>query len=461
MARKCHDKPSQPTVSSRSEEPAPNESLAGRVQVLERMLKAVMEPPQAGSHDVGWSARPQAWHSLPMPNASIWAPRQTNTRSRELSPPKSPPCLGDEESDIFMTSGSPRADLSLSSQLADSEDAFGQSHRSTPKQTKEEHNNIEVQVYLPTPSKLQTLLDVYFCDVDSYFPFVERKETEPRIFETLRQLGYSEHRPQVTVGFGQLSLMSLLFNMLAIAECLNSETGACDDARPGWPLYVEGSRLAQRFSCTKNVDLDLVRHHVLGAAYLLHSEQLRSASRAVLASYQFATIIRLHDQKAWLGQSSDEVVARKRLWWTLFWLDRRIAQKSGYAYHIRNQDFSVEDFSARPKPDRISPPGDAPNVGLVHTRQETQDYLQVMINLGKLWGLIWDAFFATGADRLGNWEEIELMDTRILNVRRRLPPDLTWDPDLLHQYIAQGQKEPPLRRRIGIHTVSFRLRNDP
>jgi hypothetical protein len=48
-----------------------------------------------------------------------------------------------------------------------------------------------------------------------------------------------------------------------------------------------------------------------------------------------------------------------------------------------------------------------------------------------------------------------LADTRILIFRRQLPPELTWDTDKVASYIAGGEEEPIVRRRLAIFIVDF------
>jgi hypothetical protein len=87
-----------------------------------------------------------------------------------------------------------------------------------------------------------------------------------------------------------------------------------------------------------------------------------------------------------------------------------------------------------------------------------KDYVQVLINLARLWGQVWDKFFAIGVTRKTDWMEVEIMDTQILNVRRQLPANMTWEPDKMAEYTLNGEPEPQLRRRLHIYTVSHRAK---
>ena len=351
-------------------------------------------------------------------------------------------------------------DVSLSSQVA----AMG-AYLSRPTSPKPPNSGRHIPksqmlVELPDPPMLQHLLDVYFRDFDCYFPFLQRESTEPRIYTLIRRLGYSSYNRMLLVANQDLALIALTCLMLAMAECLDSEHGACDtDSRPGWPMYLQGFRAVQRFFFTKDIDLDVVRTQCLIAAYLMHSEILRAASHAISVVLQLANDIKLNDQRAWVTETPDEIASRQLLWWTIFFLDRRIAQKASLPYHIRDTEFQVDDFkntSSNQQPERSSiEPLSIPlaQKGRLST-QTVKDYVQVLINLARLWGQIWDTFFAIGVTRKTDWMEVEIMDTQILNARRQLPSGLTWETSKMTDYALNGEPEPHLRRRLHIYTVS-------
>ncbi|KAK3117447.1 hypothetical protein LTR53_001212 [Teratosphaeriaceae sp. CCFEE 6253] len=78
--------------------------------------------------------------------------------------------------------------------------------------------------------------------------------------------------------------------------------------------------------------------------------------------------------------------------------------------------------------------------------------MQSLINLARLWGNVWDTFFAVGATKTGGWMEIEIMDARILNTRRQLPDSLVWDSNEFADYAMNGENELHIRRRLQLHT---------
>lgn len=294
-------------------------------------------------------------------------------------------------------------------------------------------------VELPRPARLNALLDVYFCDLDSFFPFIERDGTRARVHTTLQRLGHTDNQPIIDVKLGSYSIIALLCNMLAVAECFCISGVGSHEIRPGWSLFLRGRKLIQHYSSLKHIDIHLIQYHALSSEYLMQSELLHDASQAISNAAQLAMRARLNEERVWGVLSNREIRNRKRLWWTVYFLDRKISQRTGSPYIIRDTEVAVSDFSL-PSTDR------------------TDCYMQVLVDLGKLWSRIWDTFFAGAAPKPVDWKEVEVMDTRILVVQRELASELAWETDFLDGvYIAQRETESHIRRRLAIFIVSLPL----
>jgi hypothetical protein len=312
------------------------------------------------------------------------------------------------------------------------------------------HTKAGLLVRLPDPASIKHLFDVYFRDCDSYFPFLDRQELEPRMYRVIHRLGYSAHNTAILVHVDDTATVALMCIMMAIAECMDPSEGVCDgDSKPGWERYLLFHRAIQRLFRSGPLDLDVVGAQVLAASYLMHCEALEAASQAIAVAWQLAMSIRLNNQKAWPKKEAKETLQRQQLWWTIYFLDRQISRRSGIPYHIRDTEFDVDDFTKNETtvdggPGRLPP----------HPSTISKSYMQGLINLARLWGNVWDTFFAVGATKTGDWMEIEIMDARILNTRRQLPETLTWDPNDLTSYTLNGEDELHIRRRLQLYTVS-------
>ncbi|EWY79377.1 hypothetical protein FOYG_17455 [Fusarium oxysporum NRRL 32931] len=347
----------------------------------------------------------------------------------------------DDDGDQFALPPTTHDDLTLSSQVAAMSALLSRPPSPKPGSSCRQTATFQVLIQFPDTSTLQHLLDVYFRDMNSYFPFLNRQDIELRIYSVVGRLGYSSYNRSVAVTKEDLSIIALTYIMLAMADCVDPGEGACDgDAKPGWERYLQSCRAIQHFSHSKTLNLDVVRAQCLVAAYLMHVEVLRAASQAISAAWQQAISIRLNDKKTWPAEDAQEILQRQQLWWTMYFLDRQISRRSGIAYHIRDTEFDVDDFTVHPENN------------VTQQTKVTESYLQALISLARLWGRVWDTFFAVGATNKGDWMEVELMDARILNARRGLPKTLTWDSNEIFNYAASDEDEPRIRRRLQIFT---------
>lgn len=353
----------------------------------------------------------------------------------------------DDNANQFAVRATAHDDLSLSSQVAAMSALLSRPPSPKPGSGKQ-NTRLEVLVEFPDPPSLQHLLDVYFRDMDNYFPFLDRQDTESRIYSVIRRLGYSSYNRMLVVTTEDLPVIALACIMLALAECVDSGEGACDgDTKPGWERYLQSYRAIHCFSQCKTLDLNIVRAQCLVAAYLMHCESLNAASEAVSVTWRLATSIRLNNKRAWPNEDAKRTLQRQQLWWTIYYLDRQISRRSGAAYHIRDTEFDVDDFTLNGNAADGNP--------LPQTDWHssiTRSYLQALIALARLWGQVWDTFFAVGATKKGDWMEVEIMDARILNTRRQLPKALTWDSDELANYMLAGEDDPHIRRRLLLFT---------
>lgn len=130
------------------------------------------------------------------------------------------------------------------------------------------------------------------------------------------------------------------------------------------------------------------------------------------------------------------------LWWSLYHIDRRLAEKSGRPYFIRDIEINVDDFS-EDKTSEMSYPDS-------HVRS----YLQCVIAWGRLWSQTWDTFFALKAPKLGDQSAIEAMDRQIQDLRSQLPSLLTWDSASFESYTKAGEDQRMIRFRLLSNTVN-------
>lgn len=203
------------------------------------------------------------------------------------------------------------------------------------------------------------------------------------------------------------------------------------------------SRHAQR-SSRLDLDLDLVCFHVLQAWYFHYVDNLAEASKSVALAVALSLRGGLNDQSSFSARAPEDRLSRKALWWTLYYLDRRVAEKCGQPYYLRDAEIDVDDFSS------LTSSGSMAWAG---SDTRALFYLQGMITWARLWAQVWDRFFALRASSLGDAEAVAAMDALIQSATRNLPHELTWDTGSLQDYVASGEDSRDTRYRLLTYTV--------
>ncbi|KAH8819259.1 hypothetical protein F5884DRAFT_848585 [Xylogone sp. PMI_703] len=365
------------------------------------------------------------------------------------------------ETDTFDLHSSNSNDLSLSSQLGALRKLL-KVRSGVSRRTSQAPNSASVfPLELPRPSRLRYLLYVYFREMGSYFPFLDQHDIEIRALKAAEVLGYTEYDIIIDVDTSYCTIIALLCNIIAIGECMDPEDNNSEDSRPGWTMYVRGRKLLQHCLSLKIVNLDLVRYHTLSALYMINAELLQSASHALATAIQLAMIIRLNNQALWGDCPPEDQESRKRLWWTIYFLDRRISQRSGTPYLIRDSEVAVEEFGSKL---RVLD-GNLEATNYLSDSIYVNNYFQALINFSRVWSHTWDTFYAALAPKRGDWQEVEITDARILLVRRQFPPELTWDTRQAASYVSKGEPEPHIRRRLSmfirINLLRMIIRQNP
>jgi hypothetical protein len=304
-----------------------------------------------------------------------------------------------DDTDTF-ENGTGSNNLSLSAQLADLQKHLRLSSGLTRRAPQSSGYNRIFPLELPHPRRLHYLLGVYFGEMDSFFPLLDRKSTEARLFGALQTLGYSDCNVIIDVDTAHYPVIALLCSLLVLGECQDPEIKGCDDSRPGWTLYQRGRRLIQHCGSSRMIDMDIIRYHTLSALYMLDSELLQSASYAISTAVQLAMVARLNDQGLWGDCTPEERQARQRLWWTIYFLDRRIAQRNGTPYIIRDTETAVDEFEVLRDPKRAGKTKES------LAEAYAQNYFQSLVDFGKLWAQIWDNFYAASPIKGSDWKEV-------------------------------------------------------
>ncbi|KAJ5646570.1 hypothetical protein N7490_002942 [Penicillium lividum] len=295
-------------------------------------------------------------------------------------------------------------------------------------------------VALPEPQVLWELVSVFFQEFETYFPCLNQTVIYERLSMVLSLHKYDTENHRIVIGPDNCKIIAFLLNMLAYAESLTRPIESCKP-RPISQSYLQGLKLMQHFNQLYDSDLETVIYHITSSAFLLEMSMHHVSLQSITQGFQIALKIGLNNQALW--PSGDcELVSRQGLWWTLYFLDKRITQKCGITYFLREDESAVSDFSK------------------VHSDMGSSkdEVLQSLISFSRLWAHIWDGFFSPQAPKGDDWEESQMMDTRIVLSYRQIPSRLHWKSSMVTEYMCVEGAAHIRQRLIGfLRFQSLRL----
>ncbi|KAM6532618.1 hypothetical protein FALCPG4_005672 [Fusarium falciforme] len=241
-------------------------------------------------------------------------------------------------------------------------------------------------------------------------------------------------------------LFSQLYLTLALGPCLSGLDTVGKDASEGWSFYHWGSSLINEVQVTPTHWIDLTKLHLLRATCLTQADGLQAALQAIWLSVPFALQAKLNDQATWPSLIPRAAASRKRLWWAIYCMDRRLAQKCGRPCHIREEEIIVDDHLTRDQlvacQDLELLPG-----GISHEEL----HLQLLVDISRLLGKLWDTFFRAGHQTSHEDEEVGMMDLRISHLPRTVPVSFRWTDSLLDGVTSDSKLDLQTSRRLVVH----------
>lgn len=319
---------------------------------------------------------------------------------------------------------------------------------------------------LPSVSKLNYLVDLYFEYANHFFPCVDEVDLKRRLSQLLGD--YSNDARESPYQFTEPStFLMLVYMILAVATTLDPSTYHRRIVSPGWKYLLLAEELLgqDQFSLRNGSDLDFVCYQTLKAVYMIYTERTTAAYRSIGVAVQLAFTIGLNNESTWTRLTENEKLARRTLWWTIFYVDRRIAQKCWKPYLIRENEVMVDDDfhdTRTTTSDVIQDVTLSP--GVTETSSITH-YISTTISWARLWTMVWDTLFALRQpvhDSAAASEKIDILDVRILHAQRNVHNNLSWNSSRVLEYVSAGESEAQIRSRLVVHVVSCRtpsLRN--
>ncbi|KAJ5381141.1 uncharacterized protein N7496_003569 [Penicillium cataractarum] len=310
-----------------------------------------------------------------------------------------------------------------------------QSQRVSPKITK--------IVQLPECSILWSRVEAFLQEFGCFWPFLRSEKVRDRLSIAISSMTRGSESSQCVVTTANCKKIAILFNMLAYADLMD-EVYTTTDFAPGSQSYCQGLSLMESFGMLHDNDLETMIYHTIAASFFLAAEKLHTALQSASQAFNIARCLELNNQKRWPENTEDEIACRQSLWWTLYFLDKRITQKIGISYSVRENECGVREYVE-----------DGTEDGL----HDHHEMLQSMINYSHLWSYIWDNFFSPRASvKQVDFDEVELTDTKIMLAYRRLPDSLLWDSQMALEHM-KANDETQIRRRLLVFLVRIHKRN--
>lgn len=349
--------------------------------------------------------------------------------------------------DTFVPSTRCASDIAISSKIRALQGQRSRNTKSTMPESNFDDTNEQsfVTAQLPQLSVLWSEVDDFFREFPCFFPFLREGEVRKQITTLLNRVEYDTEHCHIMISSTNCKLAAILFSILAYSEAVmesTPETGnellASSDTPPGSEKYCQGLHIMEYFGQLHDNDIETVIYHALSASFFFAAEKLQMALDSASVSLHIARYIELNNPRQWPKNVDDELACRQSLWWTLYFLDKRISQKIGITYCVREDECGAKEFIDTGEVDY----------------QGHHELLQSMITFSHLWTKIWDSFFSATSAQKDMREELEVTDTRILLSYRRIPSSLHWKTGELVNYLAT-EGEHQIRRRLLVWLVSY------
>lgn len=332
--------------------------------------------------------------------------------------------------------------------------------RQVPSMTDLGHHNMGQELHLPEPAHLESLLQIFWDQHNAFFPCINRGEFHTAVSQWLSASAYGPGNAVVHVLPAVMPLAANLCMVLAVAEFVDPQRAAkvsdviVDEPPPGDMWHDKGRALVRRCIPSMDQEIEIVRFHVLEGMYLIYMERLRQASMAIGNAVQLAIRAELHDQSLWSGLSTAKAASRRILFWCLYYLDRRISEKCGQPYLLRNEEIDMAEIvTAGVHDSTLHINGGSESVSF---NSALCHYVQHLIDWAHLWTDIWDTMFSVRARKLVGDTSLyaKSIGGRIDRMLANVPKELQWRLEHLKSGLRPVEDERQARLPLLGFTVS-------
>ncbi|MCJ1360184.1 MAG: hypothetical protein MMC33_010187 [Icmadophila ericetorum] len=286
-------------------------------------------------------------------------------------------------------------------------------------------------------------LELYFGELHILFPFLH-PPTVWDTFDYLLQNSLFVSSNEVSDGSKETKVsLAVLFLCLAIGRCAGSSRVDEADGKhsAGWSLYSVAM-------CLLREDLDLTQDPpsspvntqalTLMVVYLFGLGANQKAEKTLAQAISSAHILGLHRQITYRNMPLFEKEMFRRLWWSIYVLDRRISLETGRPFLIQDINTNTErptnltddwlqqlKLSAAMLEDGMT----EREAELAKAIPSNIPHLNAMISYSKIVGDIWNVVYCDNSISLGSRNVVDVyLEPLLEQARKTMPPNLCYQP---------------------------------
>lgn len=323
--------------------------------------------------------------------------------------------------------------------------------------------------------QLGSTLKTCFDELELFYPCIDRRDFYSRLSDLFLLHSTCQARStQIPVTAENLSLAALTCMLLAIGTYLGS-AGPSDTSRlsttddyfrqASLSWYSESTMLLDQFDCSKHPNIDLLRLHMMEVIYMTMLDRKGGVFRCMALAVDLAYSLGINNEQTWSSYTVREKEYHRLLWWTLCYMDRRIALDSQRPILLKDPDVDVGDFTedsfqqymedasydkyqtgTHANPVRLSWPSPC------KPPENYFDWLLFCMRWSKVVAQIWDTTFALKAFQ-ATVDSIAMADMLLMDIHRTLPPSLGWNVEYLPRSIITGEVDRACRLKVIVFEV--------
>lgn len=324
--------------------------------------------------------------------------------------------------------------------------------------------------------QLGSILRLCFEELELYYPCIDRIDFYNRLSDLFLLHSICQGKlTRIPANANHLSLAALTCMLLAIGTYLGADSPLKPD-RPSqiddyfrqtsllW--YNESSTLLNQFEGAEHPNLDLIRYHVLEIVYMNMLGRRGGMSRSLALAVDLAYSLEIHDERTWSSCTPREKEYRRILWWTLVYVDCRIALNFQRPLLLRHSDYHVGDFTdisfghyiqeAESNTSQSMGGWDTlrlPWASPARPPENYSDWLLFSVRWSKLVAQTWHGKSSLRATHRAV-ESIETVDASLAAIQSALPHSLQWNAGHLPTSITAGAMDRAYRFRLLVFEVS-------